>query len=271
MKIVRYERFGLQGMVLSPPRPMDRIHHHTEVELNYIFRGGITYLHQWKYRKVATGQLVVFWGSPPHSVVSVLPGTEMAWITVPLPWVLQWPIPARTREALIDGRWCFSKACPNRYPVREWVVEINGGGSEALMLELQACFLRLKIRGYKPPNHSTETPAGGWNKVEKMARYMAEHFVHDIGIDEIASAAKLHPKYAMNLFRKCYGVTLHNYLERHRLAHAQRLLITTVFKIIEIAHASGFNSLSAFYNRFEKHTACSPKVFRKRHAVIGPP
>ena len=135
------------------------------------------------------------------------------------------------------------------------------------MLELQACFLRLNIRGYKSPNRLTETPAGGWNKVEKMARYMAGHFVNEIGINEIASAAELHPKYAMTLFRKCYGVTLRNYLERHRLAHAQRLLITTGLKIIEIAHASGFNSLSAFYNRFEKNTGCSPKIFRKRHAA----
>ena len=97
-----------------------------------------------------------------------------------------------------------------------------------------------------------------------MAQFMATHFVDDIGVAEIAGSSGLHPKYAMALFRRCCGVTLHDYLERHRLTHAQRLLITTQSKIIVISQACGFNSLSAFYERFEKSAKCSPRRFRQR-------
>jgi len=48
------------------------------------------------------------------------------------------------------------------------------------------------------------------------------------------------------------------------LIHSQRLLITTDQKVIDVAFASGFRSLSSFYEAFLKVVKETPKAFRTR-------
>lgn len=52
MPDVRFESFGLAARLLSPPKPMGRIHHHREVEINFLFRGSVTYLHRGSMRSL---------------------------------------------------------------------------------------------------------------------------------------------------------------------------------------------------------------------------
>ena len=44
----------------------------------------------------------------------------------------------------------------------------------------------------------------------------------------VAAAAKLNPQYAMTLFKKMCGMTIHEYVQQHRSFHARRLRATTV-------------------------------------------
>ena len=74
MTDVRFQTFGLNARLLDPPRPMGLIHHHHEVEMNYVFRGGVTYLHRGSMRRLESRRLAIFWGSTPHSLAaSALP------------------------------------------------------------------------------------------------------------------------------------------------------------------------------------------------------
>lgn len=269
---VSFESFGLDGRLLQPPGPMDRVHHHHEIELNYLFSGAVTYLQRGEMRSLPLQRLTVFWGAPPHRLVTVASGSEMAWITLPLAWLLQWNLPAAFLHALMDGEWWMEQRDEGeaeRYPVRSWVRDLRTGSDvvrEALLLELRAGLIRLATHAPAPP--PSPGPVGGsgvWQHVERMARFMAEHFTEAIGVGDVARAVRLHPKYAMGVFRDACGTTVHDYLTQHRIAFAQRLLITGEQRVAEIAFGSGFQSSSVFYDVFVRRVGCAPGEFRRRH------
>ena len=56
-----------------------------------------------------------------------------------------------------------------------------------------------------------------------------------------------------------------NCVTHHRISHAQRLLITTDKKIVDVALTVGFNSVSRFNAAFKKATDCSPREYREIH------
>jgi len=272
--IVRFETFGLNGKLLDPPKPMARIHHHHEIELNYLIRGRVTYLYRWVRRHLPLQRMTVFWGSVPHSVIEVEPGSVMAWITIPLPWLHQWRVPREFIHSLIEGEWWMdmrTDQVPERYPVRAWIDELTAGSAAAhtaLSLELEACLMRIAVQKTgRWPMRSAPRGSGQpamWEKVETMARFIAERFSEEIAVTDVARAADLHPKYAMALFRRSTGATIKEFLLQHRLTHAQRLLLVSDDKILDVALASGFQSLSAFYSCFTHQAGESPNHFRKR-------
>jgi len=81
----------------------------------------------------------------------------------------------------------------------------------------------------------------------------------------IAQANKLHPNYAMNLFRRAFGTTMTSFITQHRISHAQRLLLTSDESILSVAMAAGFQSLSRFNEAFKAACGCSPRDYRKAH------
>ena|GEM_PF-75357 len=107
---------------------------------------------------------------------------------------------------------------------------------------------------------------GELNKVEQMACLIAQRYTEPLTVEEIGKAVKLHPNYAMGLFKKAFGTTLIDHVTQHRVSHAQRLLATTGEKIVEVAFGSGFNSLSRFNEAFRRACGCTPRSYRAQHA-----
>ncbi len=272
MSDVRFESFGLNAQLLSPPEPIGRIHHHHEMEINFLFSGKVTYLHRGAMRQLMPRRLTMFWGSTPHSLVAAEATSVMAWITVPLAWVWSWALPSRFIRGLMEGRWWAAPAgSDGRFPVRAWVEELEEatpGRHERLLLELHACFLWMAEQAATASDRKSRTlprgTVGGLERIEHMARFMAERFQESITVADVSAAADLHPNYAMPLFQRYCGVTIHDYLLQYRLTHAQRLLLTTDEKIIDVALASGFGSLSSFYEAFARMAREPPQTFRRR-------
>jgi AraC-like DNA-binding protein len=66
----------------------------------------------------------------------------------------------------------------------------------------------------------------------------------------------------MSLFRKSFGISIGDYITQYRIAHAQRLLVTTTMNVSEIALDSGFGSVSRFYTAFKQVCEMSPGAYR---------
>lgn len=259
---------------------MRRPDHHNEIELNFLESGSVTYLLGGSKVVLGAGRLSAFWAAIPHQIIDYGRHTAYFVATIPLPWFLQWRLPDHFTQGLMQGvvmteptndrRLCDSQR------FAEWERDLaveKPGLSKIVLLEMQARLVRLALdvppARRSRPKHERGGPLSGpgVNRVEEMACFIAQRYTERLSVQEIAAHVRLHPNYAMNLFQKTFGTTLINYLTRHRISHAQRLLATTDESIADVAFESGFNSISRFNDAFRRACNCSPREYRRTHAL----
>lgn len=263
------------------PAPMSRPDRHNEIELNFIRSGWITYLLGGSKVRIEAGKLSAFWAAIPHQTLDYGEGTEYFVATIPLAWFLQCKLPDNCVQLLFNGvivgENVVERASIDYEMFSVWERDLQQdapGATKAVLLEVEARLIRLSLacRPLSPSEPSTHkrlsgVGGGALAKVEQMACLIAQHYTEHLSVDRIADAVKLHPNYAMGLFHRAFGTTLMEYLNQHRVSHAQRLLVTSDMKILDIALASGFGSLSRFNELFRRHCDCSPREYRVRHLL----
>ena len=131
----------------------------------------------------------------------------------------------------------------------------------AALLEIQARLLRLAHA--LPQKLRSRAPKPKLSRADHLACHIARNYHMPLTADSIAKADGLHPNYAMSLFRQAFGTTMSEFIVQHRISHAQRLLVTTDELVINIALASGFQSLSRFNDAFKRACGCSPRDYRR--------
>ena len=260
---------------------MSRPDKHVEVELNFFTRGKLTYLLWGERITVEGGKLAMFWASIPHQIVDFEDLDSYYVVTLPLPWVLDWGLPERIITLLLNGQllqevdvFCSYDECL----FEQWFRDLNQDSTatcEMLLLEIRARLLRL-ARNLEQKEKLGESPVGGntrstgtydFSKIESMAKFISQNYTSQIRLADIASAVNLHPDYAAYVFKKTFGITLNHYVIQHRVQHAQRLLVTSNKKVLEIAFESGFNSLSRFNSSFKLLCRCTPREYRNSHRL----
>ena len=248
-------------------------------------RGTMTYAMPGSHIAIPERRLAIFWASYPHQVVSVDEFAEFYYVHVPLSLVLSWQLPDQLTHALLHGDVVIDQDDTNGdldaayFP--RWNADTEHGDEQAKLtvrMELESRLRR--VRWVDASAHKSslgasrhERPIAASSKaldhIEKMTLYIAHNYAEDLKVDTIADHAGVHPKYAMALFRKNYGMTIMEYVTQHRISHAQRLLATSDIKIVDAAFEAGFGSISRFYEVFEKVCGSSPKEYR-RSFFTGP-
>jgi len=259
------------------PSPMRRPDHHNEIELNMLQSGWLTYLLGGRKIRIEAGHLSAFWAAIPHQIIDFGSETEYFVATLPLAWFLQCRLPEPLVQPLMRGE-VLSDTGTERSAIdptlfAQWERDLQNDKREIrdiVILEMEARLRRLAASLPTPGKAKQRRlrlalQDGGLNKVEQMACLVAQRYKEPLTVMEISTAVGLHPNYAMNLFKKAFGTTLIDYLTTHRVSHAQRLLVTTDDKIVEIAFGSGFNSISRFNEAFRRACGCTPREYREHH------
>lgn len=251
---------------------MGRAHTHADVEINIPMRGGpLRYLQAGRIVEVPAGKIALFWGGIPHQLLSPAIGCEGIWITLPLPWILQWEIPKPLTQRLLSGDFLLGEcAWEESTGLRRWVVDFESGNAarrKVLLLEIQARLHRLALDMPRRPRiQSQGSTATGESRMEAIAHHINTHYLANVTIRQIADAVGLNHRYMMRLFQSHSAMSVWEYVVRLRVSHAQRLLITTNQKITDIALESGFGSVAPFYAAFEKFGGgMTPTAFRQAH------
>ncbi len=247
---------------------MPSAHTHLELEANLVLRGGLTYLFGGALIEVQTGDLAIFWGSGPHQLVFLEPESEIFWLTLPLAQFLSWKLPGALTQEVLGGAIAKERAVIERDTAlfTAWTSDLesrDAARTRIVELEIEARLRRLALNLSPTPRTVGHSTPGELGHVEKMAAFMAQNYAEALQTAEIARAAGVHPNYAMNLFKREFGLSLGEFLLRTRLSHAQRLLVTSDRTVLDIAFECGFGSASRFHAAFKSRCGQSPADYRR--------
>lgn len=82
-------------------------------------------------------------------------------------------------------------------------------------------------------------------------------------LDQMAQLSGYTKEHLCRCFRKYWGMSPTEYINRKRLNYAANLLINTDHQVIDIAYSCGFRSLSRFYHAFRERFGMSPNAYRR--------
>jgi AraC family transcriptional regulator, melibiose operon regulatory protein len=251
-------------------------HMHSQVELNFMLTGSMTYWFDGRELTLSAGRLALFWGMIPHQVTACAEGTTFVVLYVPMSVFIELPALSRLREAIFRGALIEALEIKSYDSdmFQRWREDLPSGDRQLLEIvrdELTARVRRLDREGWRDLRETAFVTGKVQSasqdhdralRVERMARFISEKALEDISADDVARAADLHPNYAMSLFKRAMGLTIKQSITRHRLDTAQSMLIATELPVASIAFDCGFGSLSSFYAAFEQRFHNSPAAFR---------
>ena len=265
---------GLRAERVRGTARMPEPHRHSEVEVNFIVSGRLSYWLGGELVALEQGSLSAFWAAYPHRVVADSEDLEFFWLTVPLAHFLSWDFPQSLVDALMSGELVRQPAVQSVEAERllwsNWEAAsrkpgLSGFELDVLRWEVRARLGRFALQATSPdPQSSPRRTTGMSRGVQKMARFIGEHFREPVKVADIAAHAGLNPNYATEAFRKVFGLSLKDYLNRQRIAEAQPLLLSREDTVLEIAYQCGFASPSRFHEWFQRLCGTSPEQYRKQ-------
>ena len=96
-----------------------------------------------------------------------------------------------------------------------------------------------------------------------VAAYLDDHYAFFVPMEHLCRISFMGQTKLKAAFKEYFGCTIHDYVVKKRVVHAQHLLIGTDFSIREIANAVGYDRSESFSRQFRKITGMLPKDYRK--------
>lgn len=100
---------------------------------------------------------------------------------------------------------------------------------------------------------------------EEAAAYLRQHYKEPVSYKELADSLHFHANYIALCMKKIFGCTPLEYLTRHRVEQAKRMLIYTNEPIGKVAEETGFGSFPYFIRCFTRNTGMKPLSLRQRY------
>ncbi len=269
-------------MFHNHPSVMLMPHWHVQVEVNYIMQGCVHYLMNGREVNMKAGDMCLFWGGQPHQMDECSDDAIYAGGHLPLVYFFRMRLPISVSSRLMKGDILFTSATDtaDRENFPRWVRYAKSGDPAKAQHAVEEMLLRVERIVLEP---YTMLAAGGPDEIDdidqsyaqssrtvaRMCDFVAANFLHEIDSVDIARAADLHPKYAMNLFKKTTGMTLSKYVNLLRLSRAQAMLMKDEANVLQVAMDSGFGSISAFNKSFRHIAGMSPSDFRRDVRMVA--
>ncbi|MBS5571589.1 MAG: AraC family transcriptional regulator [Clostridiales bacterium] len=148
---------------------------------------------------------------------------------------------------------------PSAEPVEALLAELY---NEHKTLEHNTCFhdawLLLIIRMIKKlmTGHKEQQLA------EKVRAYILRHTMQPITITEISSELKYNKDYLCRIFKKEYGCSIKEYINKEKISLSKRLLQMSDLPVTAISHMLGWEDVNLFFKYFKYHEKITPTQYR---------
>jgi AraC family transcriptional regulator len=112
------------------------------------------------------------------------------------------------------------------------------------------------------------TPTLHWARIGQARRFIRDHAVESLTLEQIAAAAATSPYHFARIFRALTGETVFGHVSRVRLRQAATLLLEEPgLTVTRVASAVGYDTAPSFNKLFKRTLGMTPTAFRARPAA----
>lgn len=102
--------------------------------------------------------------------------------------------------------------------------------------------------------------------MQKCREYLEEHLHEDLGLEAVAQRFYYNASYFSLLFKNHFGMSFTDFLVKARMQKARGLLLSSDYKVAEIARQVGYKDMKYFSKVFKKMYLYPPEEFRRMFA-----
>jgi AraC family L-rhamnose operon regulatory protein RhaS len=128
-----------------------------------------------------------------------------------------------------------------------------------ILIHLSRCF----VASQTTTSRSEPLSAPQDDTITAAVRYMEEHFIEPLRIEQVAAMVYLSPDRFTEVFARAMGRTPRDYLRHLRLERALMLLATTGSSVEEVARQSGFGNAAYLARVVKTARGQTPRMMRK--------
>lgn len=165
--------------------------------------------------------------------------------------------PAEFNKKLVDN--FINRILPSYYKTGSPVSQMK---ARVLFLELLLEIVEAAEEGVLIEDTSDVSPAE--RRVTEVINYINSNYQGNITLNALSKHFYVSKYYLCHIFKDITGVSIIDFINKKRLAEAERMLKYSNLNITEISEAVGFNSVNHFIGLFKNNYSCTPRNFRDR-------
>lgn len=113
------------------------------------------------------------------------------------------------------------------------------------------------------PGRTLQQRRNVYFRLQRVCNHVLANSTEELRTNDLAAMANYSPWHFIRIFCDVLGETPHDFLVRHRLNHARRLLQSSTLAIREVALAAGFEHRCTFARLFRERFGTSAQVYRQ--------
>ena len=269
--------FGRFGIRLFEPQIMPIPHWHGHIEANFLTGARMVYAVDGQLIPIPEGRLVLFWAGTPHQLTEVSATSadkpRLCNVYMPVDAFLFMPHIARLQVSLLSGALVMlpPQLC-DAAMIERWYTDYRSGDferTEVVKMEINT-MLRRALLGdldfLRAPlaqlGNERAISSAHIRHVVEMVRFILEKLGTPMKNADVAAVTGLHENYALSMFSAIMRLPMKQFVIRMRLMRARALLTESSMPITSVAEASGFTSISQFYQHFKAAYGQPPNALR---------
>ncbi len=180
--------------------------------------------------------------------------------------------PPAVAKSLVASLLC--EPCKARAASREldvifrWLDELAGRGAKDLSAEELALARTLASLAFQACAGADDASARRAKPearlMDEATAWLKEHFAENVRMDSLVDYMGYSRSRLFDLFREHTGLSPADYLARHRIKVARKMLSQTDRKVADIAKACGFSTAQYFNTAFRRQTGTTPSAWRAK-------
>ncbi len=149
------------------------------------------------------------------------------------------------------------------------MIEVHSFERLILFLQiLQKLALTVEFDLLAGPSFTDSLSSKESERINVVYNYLKEHHLQKITLDAISNQMNMSNDTFSRFFKKTFNTSFFSFLNEYKVSMVCKMLINEDLSISEIAYKVGYNNLTFFYRKFQKHMGMSPSKYRKAYQRI---